>query len=139
MVSGFLRNKISRHFTKQNEIIFQHNIPSYNSLAKNFSDINELGLYLHIPFCTRICPYCPYNKEVFREEVCRNYVHAVLKEIDYYIPVLKNKPVTSFYIGGGTPTTMLAKGIEAIINHIYKHLNMNCHVHMESHPNHLTC
>jgi len=138
MVSGFLRKKISRHFTKQNEIIFNNNTPSNNLLVKNFSDINELGLYLHIPFCTRICPYCPYNKEIFREDVCRNYVQTVLKEIDYYIPVLQNKPVTSFYIGGGTPTTMLGKGIETIINHIYKHLNMNCFVHMESHPNHLT-
>jgi menaquinone C8-methyltransferase len=138
MLSGFIRNKISRHFTKQDEIIFQPNIPSYNLLAKNFSNVSELGLYLHIPFCTRICPYCPYNKEIFREDLCRNYVHAVLKEIDYYIPVLKNTPVTSFYIGGGTPTTMLTKGIEVIINYIYKHLNMNCSVHMESHPDHLT-
>lgn len=112
--------------------------PSINDLNYKFQDINELGIYLHIPFCTRICPYCPYNKELFKEEVCQNYVNAVIKEIDSYIPFIKNIPVTSFYIGGGTPTTMLAKGIEAIINHIYRHLDMKCHVHMESHPNHLT-
>ena len=52
--------------------------------------------------------------------------------------LLTNKPVTSFYIGGGTPTTMIGKGIEEIINHVYKRFNMKCHVHMESHPNHLT-
>jgi len=112
--------------------------PSVNELHDKFRDINEMGIYLHIPFCTRICPYCPYNKEIFKEEVCHNYVHAVTKEIDTYVPILKSIPVTSFYIGGGTPTTMLKKGIEKIINHIYKHLNMNCYVHMESHPNHLT-
>ncbi|OFY64000.1 MAG: hypothetical protein A2V64_12375 [Bacteroidetes bacterium RBG_13_43_22] len=138
MLSGILRNKISRHFTKQDEIVFKQHIPSYKSLEENFSDINELGLYLHIPFCTSICPYCPYNKEIFREDACTNYVYVVLKEIDYYLPLLKNKPVTSFYIGGGTPTTMLGKGIETIINHIYKHFKMNCSVHMESHPNHLS-
>ena len=138
MVSGLIRNRISRYFTNQNEIIFRNDIPSYNLLAEKFLDINELGIYLHIPFCTRICPYCPYNKEVYSEEACRNYVQAVIKEIDIYAPLLKYKPVTSFYIGGGTPTTMLGKGIESIINHIYKHFNMNCHVHMESHPNHLT-
>jgi coproporphyrinogen III oxidase-like Fe-S oxidoreductase len=138
MISDFLRKKISRHFTGQNEILFHNNIPDYNLIGENFRDIDEPGIYLHIPFCNRICPYCPYNKEMFSEEACHNYTKAVIKEIDFYAPVLANKPVTSFYIGGGTPTTMLGKGIEDMINHIYKRFNMQCRVHLESHPNHLT-
>jgi oxygen-independent coproporphyrinogen-3 oxidase len=27
--------------------------------------VGELGIYLHIPFCRQICPYCPYNKEIY--------------------------------------------------------------------------
>jgi len=138
MVSDFIRNRLSRFLTHQNEIILHNSIPSYNILTEKFSAVDELGIYLHVPFCNRICPYCPYNKEVYSEESCHQYVHAVIKEIDTYAPMLRDKPVTSFYIGGGTPTTMLGKGIDTIINHIYRHFNMNCHVHMESHPNHLT-
>ena len=138
MISNFLRKKISRHFTGQNEILFQNNIPSNTIIRENFSDIDELGIYLHIPFCNQICPYCPYNKEIFREETCENYVKAIIKEVDFYASLLDNKPITSFYIGGGTPTTMLKKGLEEMINHIYKRLNMQCQIHMESHPNHLT-
>ncbi|MBN2480417.1 MAG: radical SAM protein [Bacteroidales bacterium] len=138
MASNYLRKKISRHFTRQDEIVFHNHIPSYETIAEKFRDIDELGIYLHIPFCNQICPYCPYNKEIYNEETCRKYVHAVIKEIDTYAAILVNKPVTSFYIGGGTPTTMLGKGIEEIINHLYKRFNMKCHVHMESHPNHLT-
>jgi coproporphyrinogen III oxidase-like Fe-S oxidoreductase len=138
MVSDFIRKRLSRYFTHQNEIILHHRIPSRQMLAAKFSAIDELGIYLHIPFCSRICPYCPYNKEVYSEETCLNYVQAVIKEIDIFAPVLKDTPVTSFYIGGGTPTTMLGKGIDSIINHFYRRFNMNCHVHMESHPNHLT-
>lgn len=138
MISDFLRKKASRHFTGQNEILFQNNIPSNNIIRENFSDIDELGIYLHIPFCNQICPYCPYNKEIFREETCENYVKAIIKEVDFYASLLNNKPITSFYIGGGTPTTMLKKGLEEMINHIYKRLNMQCQIHMESHPNHLT-
>ena len=138
MVSDRIRKKITRYFTGENKIIFSNIIPSCDSLANKFAGINELGIYLHIPFCNRICPYCPYNKELFNETRCGDYVDAVIKEIDLYAPFLKDKPVTSFYIGGGTPTTMLGKGIEKIINHLYRHLNMNCSVHMESHPNHLT-
>jgi oxygen-independent coproporphyrinogen-3 oxidase len=138
MVPNFFRKRISRHFTKQDKIVFNNNIPSYQLIAEKFKNIDELGIYLHIPFCHQICPYCPYNKEIYSEEACRNYVRAVIRETDTYAPLLANKPVTSFYIGGGTPTTMIGKGIEEIINHIYKRLNMKCHVHMESHPNHLT-
>jgi len=138
MISDFLRKNIYKHFTGQNEILFQNNIPSNNIIRENFSDIDELGIYLHIPFCNQICPYCPYNKEIFREETCGNYVKAIIKEVDFYASLLNNKPITSFYIGGGTPTTMLKKGLEEMINHIYKRLNIQCQIHMESHPNHLT-
>jgi oxygen-independent coproporphyrinogen-3 oxidase len=138
MITELLRNKISQHFTKQNEIAFSNSVPSYQSIQEKFNDIDELGIYLHIPFCNQICPYCPYNKEIFHEDACDEYKKAVIKEIDTYLPIISEKPVTSFYIGGGTPTTMLGKGIEEIISHIYKHFNMKCAVHMESHPNHLT-
>jgi oxygen-independent coproporphyrinogen-3 oxidase len=134
----YLQRTIYRKFTGESQIIMKNTPPSANELSHNFQGINETGIYLHIPFCNRICPYCPYNKEILTEEKCRNYVIAVIKEIDSYIPFLKNIPITSFYIGGGTPTTMLTKGLETIINHIYRHLCMKCHIHMESHPNHLT-
>ena len=138
MISGYLRKKISRHFTKQTDLIFHNKIPSYQKIEEKFEDIKEFGIYLHIPFCNQICPYCPYNKEIYNKDVSENYVKAVKKEIDTYASFLKNKPVTTFYIGGGTPTTMLNNGIDEIINHIYKQFNMNCYIHMESHPNHLT-
>ncbi len=118
--------------------MFDNNVPSDELIGEKFSDIRELGIYLHIPFCNQICPYCPDNKEIFTRKACQNYTKAVLKEIDTYVPILSHKPITSFYIGGGTPTTMLGNGLEEMINHIYKHFNMKCHVHMESHPNHLT-
>jgi oxygen-independent coproporphyrinogen-3 oxidase len=138
MVTELIRKNISKHFTKQREIVFDNNVPSYQLIQEKLNEIDELGIYLHIPFCNRICPYCPYNKEVYTLESCRNYKNSLLKEIDSYIPVMAGKPITSFYIGGGTPTTMIGNGLEQIIDHIYKHFDMKCHVHMESHPNHLT-
>lgn len=138
MLKEYLQRIIYRKLTGEDQFVMENISPSDNDLHHRFQDINKMGIYLHIPFCTGICPYCPYNKEIFREEVCQNYVNAVIKEIDSYLPFIQNIPVTSFYIGGGTPTTMLTKGIEAIINHIYRHLDMKCHVHLESHPNHLT-
>lgn len=127
-----------RYFTKQPDIMFRNSVPSRISLEEKFQQIDELGIYLHIPFCNQICGYCPYNREIFNKELSQRYVDAVIKEIDSYASMVSSKPVTSFYIGGGTPTVLLQNGIEKIINHIYKRFNMQCQIHMESHPNHLS-
>jgi len=133
----FFRNIIKSHFAKENHIILKNEIPTYSTLEHKFRDINEFGLYLHIPFCRQICPYCPYNKEIYKPELAKLYTKAIRKEIDFYSGLLSSKPVTSFYIGGGTPTTMLHNGLPGIIEYIYKNFNMQCDIHMESHPNDL--
>jgi oxygen-independent coproporphyrinogen-3 oxidase len=51
--------------------------------------------------------------------------------------LIGNKPVTSFYIGGGTPTTMLYTGLPEILEHAMNKFSIQCDIHMESHPNHL--
>lgn len=107
-------------------------------LAAHLRDVSSIGLYLHIPFCRQICPYCPYNKTLYDGSLARQYTRAVQDEIDRYATVLGNKPITSFYIGGGTPTTMLDSGLPAIIEHIHRRLNVHCDVHMESHLNDLS-
>jgi len=134
----FSRNQIRKLLTKENNMILENKIPSYESLEKKFQDIGEFGLYLHIPFCKQICPYCPYNKEIYQPEVAEMYTRAVKKEIDFYSDLFGDKPVTSFYIGGGTPTTMLYSGLDKILEHIFKNFTMKCDIHMESHPNDLS-
>jgi coproporphyrinogen III oxidase-like Fe-S oxidoreductase len=135
---GISRNQIRKLLTRENSMVLENKVPPYESLEKKFQDINEFGLYLHIPFCKQICPYCPYNKEIYQPEVAEKYTKAVKKEIDFYSSLLGNKPVTSFYIGGGTPTTMLYSGLDQILEHIYKHFNVQSGIHMESHPNDLS-
>jgi coproporphyrinogen III oxidase-like Fe-S oxidoreductase len=119
-------------------MILANRIPVYENLESKFQDFTESGLYLHIPFCKQICPYCPYNKEIYHPETAERYTRTVIKEIDFYSGLLGNKPVTSFYIGGGTPTTMLHNGLGDILDHIFKSFNMQCDIHMESHPNDLS-
>jgi len=138
MIEDFLRTKLRKLFTKEKALALEDRVPSLEELGRKFQDIDEFGLYLHIPFCEQICPYCPYNKEVYNPDVAKRYTNAVKREIDFYSEVVGDKPVTSFYIGGGTPTTMLYSGIEEILEYTFKSYNMQCDIHMESHPNHLT-
>lgn len=132
------RKRIRKLLTQENNMILEKNGFSYEKLERKFQDINEFGLYLHIPFCKQICPYCPYNKEVYQPEIAEMYTRAVKKEIDFYAGLFGTKPVTSFYIGGGTPTTMLNSGLGNVIEHIFRNFNMQCEIHMESHPNDLS-
>ena len=132
---SFLRNQLRRLLTGEGDLALENTIPE---LERRFEDIDEFGLYLHIPFCRQICPYCPYNKELYRPEAAERYTEALKKEIDVYAELIGNRPVTSFYIGGGTPTTMLYSGLGEILEHIYAAFNMRCDIHMESHPNDLS-
>jgi coproporphyrinogen III oxidase-like Fe-S oxidoreductase len=136
--ADYCRNQIRKSLTKENDMTLDNMVPSYESLERKFQDISEFGLYLHIPFCKQICPYCPYNKEIYQPGAAEIYTQAVKKEIDLYSALLGDKPVTSFYIGGGTPTTMLYSGLDEMIEHIFRNFNMQCDVHMESHPNDLS-
>jgi coproporphyrinogen III oxidase-like Fe-S oxidoreductase len=108
------------------------------ALSRRFEGIDSLGLYLHVPFCRQICPYCPYNKELFHVALAERYTEAVLQEIERYSAIIGHLPVTSFYIGGGTPTTMLHTGLPKILEAVYRRLNMRCGIHMESHPDDLS-
>jgi len=134
-LEGFLRTQLKGLLTKESYVALESKIPS---LESRFQEIDEFGLYLHIPFCRPICPYCPYNKEIYYPEVAERYTNAVKKEIDIYSRLIGNKPVTSFYIGGGTPTTMLYSGLDKILEHVFEAFNVQCDIHMESHPNDLT-
>ena len=58
------------------------------------------GAYVHVPFCEWICPFCPYNKVLARDDLAANYFTALHAEIEMY----DAGPFTSLYVGGGTPT-----------------------------------
>lgn len=138
MIENLVRSTFSRLITKQSNLTLKSTVPSTRELKSKFESLSDLGIYLHIPFCDRICPYCPYNKEIYHPDIAKQYTIAVMKEIAFYSEMVGDMPISSFYIGGGTPTTMLHNGIKDIISYIYDHFNMQCSIHMESHPTHLS-
>jgi len=75
-----------------------------SDIAASF--VAQPGLYIHVPFCQSICPFCPYNKTLFKQDLTESYFTALQLEASRYIGHL-SKPFTSLYIGGGTPTLCL--------------------------------
>jgi len=77
------------------------------------------NLYVHIPFCKSMCPYCPYNRVRYKKELIRPYIKSLLKEIEIYHKKLGTIEISSVYIGGGTPTNAIDE-LEEVINKIKK-------------------
>ena len=46
-----------------------------------FTELDGLGLYVHIPFCAQICNFCPYCKVRFENDLCDRYIDALIREI----------------------------------------------------------
>ena len=63
------------------------------------------ALYVHIPFCRSLCPFCCFNRYLFQEDLARRYFVDLKKELDLY--VRRGFVFSGVYFGGGTPTIMM--------------------------------
>jgi menaquinone C8-methyltransferase len=61
-----------------------------------------IHLYIHIPFCAELCPYCSFHRVQFHEGQAREYFHSLKKELRMYRE--RGYSFSGVYIGGGTPT-----------------------------------
>ncbi len=69
-------------------------------------------LYLHIPFCVVLCPFCSFHRVQFQEDRARQYFAALRKEIR--IATDAGYTFSELYVGGGTPTVLPDELIETI-------------------------
>lgn len=64
-----------------------------------------LALYAHMPWCVRKCPYCDFNSHVAPDSLPqKNYVEALLEDLQHDLPLTGARPLTSIFFGGGTPS-----------------------------------
>jgi len=64
----------------------------------------SINLYIHLPFCRQICPFCPYVKALYDPESSAAYQRALIKELEGYRERWGEVKVESVYFGGGTPS-----------------------------------
>jgi coproporphyrinogen III oxidase-like Fe-S oxidoreductase len=62
-------------------------------------------LYIHVPFCKQLCPYCSFHRLTFEERSARGFFAALRRELDLYAEM--GYGFSSVYIGGGTPTILM--------------------------------
>ena len=91
-------------------------------------------LYVHVPFCESLCPFCSFHRVQFRPEKAQAHFEALRREIRMYYE--RGYRFTDVYVGGGTPTVLpyeLAKTLRLI-----RSLWPIRWVSVETNPNHLT-
>jgi oxygen-independent coproporphyrinogen-3 oxidase len=78
-------------------------------------DNAPIGLYLHIPFCAHICPYCDFNTYTGQEGLIPRYVDTLVLDIERQGEALGHRPVQSIFFGGGTPSLLESEQIGRIL------------------------
>lgn len=74
-----------------------------------------LGVYVHWPFCARICPYCDFNVYRDRGVDAGEWRTALAAELHHWAERIPKRPLRSLYFGGGTPSLAPLSVIEAVI------------------------
>ncbi len=72
------------------------------------------SLYVHVPFCRTICGYCDFYSIVYRPDLARRLVAALLTELDRWRPRLEGC-IRTIFVGGGTPTTLPPELLEKLL------------------------
>lgn len=112
---------------KEQDFVFR---PAHNIKPE---PLKRTGLYIHIPFCKNLCPYCPYNKIVYDRRLADPYLDALLQEIEQYYNHLGRVEITSIYIGGGTPTNLIDK-LGAALDRIRERFHVAGDICVETNP-----
>jgi menaquinone C8-methyltransferase len=91
-------------------------------------------LYVHVPFCEELCPYCSFHRVVFQEGLARAYFDALRKEMLMYSRL--GYAFSAVYVGGGTPTILIEELAQTL--RLAKQTFPIREISVETNPNHLT-
>ena len=81
---------------------------------------NKFGIYVHIPYCESICPFCNFNVYLSKNARYDDLTSLLLKDLENNLNLFRDKELVSIHFGGGTPSLMPLNYIEQVISRIYK-------------------
>ncbi len=95
-----------------------------------------LGLYVHLPWCARKCPYCDFNSHEATDVPDSAYVAVLLRDLDHESGRVTGRAVESIFIGGGTPSLFSVSAIAALLDGIRARVELapDCEVTLEANP-----
>ena len=92
------------------------------------------SLYIHIPFCNRICSYCDFNKFLIKNQPVDAYIDCLIQELDQ----IQDEQLNTVFIGGGTPTALNEKQLTKLLSYIQNKFKILTEFTIEANPDELT-
>lgn len=92
------------------------------------------SVYIHIPFCVRICTYCDFNKYFIQNQPVDEYLDALITEMS----TAKYRNLKTMYVGGGTPTALSINQLERLLKAIRDTFTITGEYTFEANPDELT-
>lgn len=98
--------------------------------------MENLGIYIHIPFCNSKCNYCDFVSFTNCNDKIGIYIESLINEIDLYKGIVDKYIVDTVFIGGGTPSSIPEIYIEKVLEKIYTVFNLrqDCEISIEVNP-----
>ena len=81
------------------------------------------GVYIHIPFCKQACFYCDFHFST-NQSVKEELIEAIARELSLQKDYLQGEPIETIYFGGGTPSLLTKKDLEAILHSVHKNYSI---------------
>ncbi|MFZ5501975.1 MAG: radical SAM family heme chaperone HemW [Pseudomonadota bacterium] len=111
----------------------------------NFKALPPLSLYIHIPWCVKKCPYCDFNSHEGKSgkveggipaELERQYVAALVRDLEMALPQIWGRKVYTVFFGGGTPSLLSGESVAEILRQLRMLLPLsgNAEITLEANP-----
>jgi len=102
----------------------------------NFTSNPPLGLYIHLPWCEKKCPYCDFNSHQSSDFDEQAYIKALVEDLQQDLPLIWGRQISSVFIGGGTPSLFSGEAIHQLLSDLRACLNFNpgMEITMEANP-----
>ena len=105
--------------------------------AVHLSALPPLSLYVHVPWCVRKCPYCDFNSHELRGELPeRDYVDALIRDLELALPSVWSRAVQTVFIGGGTPSLLSPAALDRLLSEVRARLVLapDAEITLEANP-----
>lgn len=95
-----------------------------------------LGLYIHLPWCEKKCPYCDFNSYEAADIPDAAYVDALLADLEQDLPLIWGRSIETIFVGGGTPSLFSTEAIDRLFSGLRALLNFapSIEITLESNP-----
>jgi putative oxygen-independent coproporphyrinogen III oxidase len=112
-------------------------LPRDSSTALGMTESKPVRhIYVHIPFCARICPYCAFYKDLLDRSQTSRFCDALLRELEQYQGAAVSSPPgqlsdlvyilpSTIYFGGGTPTALNNAQLELLLRGFHERLELS--------------